>query len=89
MDEGLRPIRWPLDTYNPPFPGMYYLSESGLFYNNYFRAYNPAMGRYVESDPIGLRGGINTYGYVGADPISFEHFAGQKVQRGKFGTRLP
>lgn len=36
---------------------------------NYFRDYDPAIGRYVESDPIGLNGGLNTYGYVDANPL--------------------
>ena len=49
---------------------MYYLSESGLFYN-YFRTYDPQTGRYLESDPIGLRGGsYSTYSYVNNNPIS-------------------
>jgi len=37
---------------------------------NYFRSYDPATGRYLESDPIGIQGGLNTYGYVNQNPLS-------------------
>ena len=43
-------------AFNLRFPGQYLDTETGLHYN-YFRDYEPVVGRYVESDPIGLRGG--------------------------------
>jgi uncharacterized protein RhaS with RHS repeats len=38
---------------------------------NYYRDYDPALGRYVESDPIGLAGGNSTYAYVGGNPLLY------------------
>lgn len=50
------------------YPGQQYDSATGFNYN-YFRDYDPSVGRYVQSDPIGLAGGVSTYGYVGGNPL--------------------
>jgi RHS repeat-associated protein len=56
-------------TFNLRFRGQYFDAESGLHYN-YFRTYDPGMGRYIESDPIGLSGSLDTFSYVGSDPLN-------------------
>ncbi len=51
------------------FPGHWLDAETGLHYNR-FRYYDPALGRYLQSDPIGVAGGLNLYAYCDGNPLT-------------------
>lgn len=57
-----------LSLTNLRFPGQYADAETSLN-QNWFRDYDPSIGRYIQSDPIGLRAGSNTYSYAEANPL--------------------
>lgn len=48
-------------------------------YYNYFRDYDPQIGRYTESDPVGIWGGLNTYAYVANGPLIYFDPTGENI----------
>lgn len=70
-------------------PGQYYDKETGLHYN-YFRDYDPGLGIYKQSDPIGLAAGLNTFSYVASAPLQSADFFGllRTCGTGKIGERI-
>jgi len=65
-----------LTTINLRFPGQYFDQETQAHYNYFRDHYFPDLGRYGQSDPIGLAGGINTYGYANGKPLSYSDPSG-------------
>lgn len=67
---------------NLRFPGQYFDTETNLHYNH-FRYYDPSLGRYITSDPIGLAGGMNTFGYVEGNSLRYYDLLGLAKNKNK------
>jgi RHS repeat-associated protein len=63
-------LNQPTFELNLRLPGQYADKETGLYYNDH-RYYDPARGRYLTPDPLGLRGGWNSYAYVNDNPLKY------------------
>ena len=66
-------------------PSQYFDKETNLHYN-YYRNYDPSIGRFGESDPIGIYDDVNTYAYVGSNPLRHTDPLGLQVAPGGTGA---
>ena len=73
-------------TFNLRYPGQYHDKESGLSYN-YFRSYDARSGRYTQSDPIGLDGGWNRFGYAKSNTLNYTDPSGLITWEGTYHNR--
>jgi len=62
------------------FPGQL-RTLADVYYNRY-RDYDSSTGRYIQADPIGLKGGANLYLYANANPLKFMDPSGKNPQLG-------
>jgi RHS repeat-associated protein len=76
-------------TLNLRFPGQYYDKETNTPYNYFRDHYFPELGRYGQSDPIGLQGGINTYAYVEGNPLTYRDPLGLYTEIIQWGPMSP
>jgi RHS repeat-associated protein len=75
----------PAVKFNLRYPGQYFDDESNLN-QNFNRSYQFGQGRYSQSDPIGLEGGLNRFGYSEQNPLSFIDPFGLQVVSGGSGA---
>ncbi|MFL6604734.1 MAG: RHS repeat-associated core domain-containing protein [Steroidobacteraceae bacterium] len=66
-------------AYNLRFAGQIFDGQAGLHQNGYRDCYDPATGRYCQSDPLGLRAGINTYAYSLGQPLAYSDPTGLDI----------
>ncbi|HYI64220.1 MAG TPA: RHS repeat-associated core domain-containing protein [Allosphingosinicella sp.] len=52
------------------YTGQQWIGELGMYHYR-ARFYSPTLGRFLQTDPVGFRGGMNLYAYVGNNPINF------------------
>ncbi|RRD55641.1 RHS repeat-associated core domain-containing protein, partial [Comamonadaceae bacterium OH2545_COT-014] len=71
---------------NLRFPGQYFDQETNSHYN-FHRDYKPNLGRYLQSDPIGLNGGVNWFAYVTAKPTKLLDDFGLIEWKGDYHAR--